>query len=69
VALPPLNGRLAREMIERTRIARRLAGYRDQPAADMDAIANTLVKVAELLGDMPEIGELTSIRYWRTRTA
>lgn len=58
VALPPLNGRLAREMIERTRIARRLAGYRDQPAADMDAIANTLVKVAELLGDMPEIGEL-----------
>ncbi|WP_029006655.1 bifunctional acetate--CoA ligase family protein/GNAT family N-acetyltransferase [Azorhizobium doebereinerae] len=58
VALPPLNGRLAREMIERTRIARRLAGYRDSPPADIDAIANTLVKIAELLGDLPQIGEL-----------
>ncbi len=58
VALPPLNGRLAREMIERTHISRRLAGYRDRPPADMDAIANTLVKVAELLGDLPQIGEL-----------
>ncbi|QRG08117.1 bifunctional acetate--CoA ligase family protein/GNAT family N-acetyltransferase [Xanthobacter dioxanivorans] len=58
VALPPLNGVLAREMIERTRVSRLLAGYRDHPPADMDAIAGTLVKIAELLADLPQIAEL-----------
>ena len=58
VALPPLNGVLAREMIERTRVAKLLAGYRDTPPADMTAIANTLIKVGELLADLPQIAEL-----------
>lgn len=58
VALPPLNGVLAREMIARTRVAKLLAGYRDHPPADMDAVAGTLIKVAELLADLPQIAEL-----------
>ncbi len=58
VALPPLNGVLAREMIERTRIAKLLAGYRDHPAADIDAIAGALIKIGELLADLPQIAEL-----------
>ncbi|OYX04943.1 MAG: hypothetical protein B7Z15_17255 [Rhizobiales bacterium 32-66-8] len=58
VALPPLNGALAREMIERTRISKLLAGYRDHPAANMEAISSTLVKISELLGDLPQISEL-----------
>ncbi|MFG1345089.1 bifunctional acetate--CoA ligase family protein/GNAT family N-acetyltransferase [Xanthobacter autotrophicus DSM 431] len=58
VALPPLNGVLAREMIERTRVSRLLAGYRDHPPADMEAIASTLVKIGELLADLPQIAEL-----------
>lgn len=58
VALPPLNGVLAREMIERTRVSKLLAGYRDHPPADMNAVACTLVKVAELLADLPQIAEL-----------
>ncbi|MEP9350119.1 bifunctional acetate--CoA ligase family protein/GNAT family N-acetyltransferase [Xanthobacter sp. KR7-225] len=58
VALPPLNGVLAREMIDRTRVAKLLAGYRDHPAADMDAIASTLIKIGELLADLPQIAEL-----------
>ncbi|MFG1361226.1 bifunctional acetate--CoA ligase family protein/GNAT family N-acetyltransferase [Xanthobacter pseudotagetidis] len=58
VALPPLNGVLAREMIERTRVSKLLAGYRDHPAADIDAIAGTLIKVGELLADLPQIAEL-----------
>ncbi|MCG5237750.1 bifunctional acetate--CoA ligase family protein/GNAT family N-acetyltransferase [Xanthobacter oligotrophicus] len=58
VALPPLNGVLAREMIERTRVAKLLAGYRDHPPADMSAVAGTLVKLAELLADLPQIAEL-----------
>ncbi|MFG1297204.1 bifunctional acetate--CoA ligase family protein/GNAT family N-acetyltransferase [Xanthobacter variabilis] len=58
VALPPLNGVLAREMISRTRVAKLLAGYRDHPPADMDAIASTLIKIGELLADLPQIAEL-----------
>jgi acetyltransferase len=38
VALPPLNTVLARELVNRTRVARLLAGYRNRPPADMDAI-------------------------------
>ena len=58
VALPPLNGVLAREMVARTRISKLLAGYRDHPAANMDAIAATLIKIGELLADLPQIAEL-----------
>ncbi len=45
VALPPLNPVLAHDMIERTRVARLLRGYRDRPATDLEAIALTLVKL------------------------
>ena len=56
--LPPLNMVLARDMIERTRVARLLAGYRERPAADLDALARTLIQVAELAADIGELAEL-----------
>ncbi len=55
VALPPLDLKLARDLIEETRVARLLAGYRDRPAADIDAIAMTLVRVSQLITDLPVI--------------
>ena len=58
LAMPPLNMRLAHEVIGRTRIHRLLKGYRDRPAAALDAIAATLIKVAQLVIDHPEIDEL-----------
>lgn len=58
LALPPLNMSLARNMIERTRIARLLHGYRDEPRADIDAIALTVMKVAQIVADLPEVIEL-----------
>jgi len=58
IALPPLNAPLARELIGRTRIARRLAGYRDQPGADLEAICMVLVAVSQLMADLPELAEL-----------
>lgn len=58
VALPPLNMSLARELMARTRIHRLLQGYRDQPAADLDAIALTLVKLSQIAVDLPELVEL-----------
>jgi len=58
IALPPLNMNLAKELISRTRIARQLAGYRDRPAVDLDALCLTLLKVSQLLIDIPEIAEI-----------
>ena len=58
VGLPPLNMTLADDMIERTRISHLLDGYRNRPGADRQAIALTLIKVAHLVADLPEIVEL-----------
>jgi len=58
MALPPLNAPLARALIQRTRVARLLAGYRDVKPADMDAIVGALQAVSQLLADVPEIAEL-----------
>jgi acetyltransferase len=58
LALPPLNTPLAQAQIARTRIHRLLQGYRDEPAADIDAVAQVLVCVSQLLAEVPEIAEL-----------
>ena len=58
LALPPLNTSLAEALVERTRIAKLLHGYRDVPPARMDAITGTLVAISQLLADVPEIAEL-----------
>ena len=58
LALPPLNMRLATEVMTQTRIYRLLQGYRDQPAAALDAVATILIKVAQLVIDHPEIDQL-----------
>jgi acetyltransferase len=58
LALPPLDLALARELIGRTRVSRVLKAYRDVPAADVDAIALLLVKLAQLAADLPELREL-----------
>ena len=58
LGLPPLNTVLARDMIERTRVAKLLNGYRDVPAADMAAIERVLIRLADLAVDLPELAEL-----------
>ena len=58
VALPPLNVPLARDLVGQTRIAKLLAGYRDCPPADLDAIHLTLIKISQLIADIAEIIEL-----------
>lgn len=58
LGLPPLNLKLAQEMIARTRVYRKLTGYRDTPPAQLSAIALTLVKLSQLICDFPEIAEL-----------
>ena len=58
LGLPPLNIKLAREMIARTKVSRLLKGYRDHPPAALDAIALTLVHLSQLVCDFPQIAEL-----------
>ncbi|NIC40939.1 bifunctional acetate--CoA ligase family protein/GNAT family N-acetyltransferase [Aquabacterium sp. A08] len=58
LALPPLNAPLAEALIDRTRVAKLLRGYRDVPAADRGAITHALVAISQLLADVPEIAEL-----------
>lgn len=55
LALPPLDMGLAHAQIERTRVARLLRSYRDKPQADIDAVALTLVRIAQMSADLPEI--------------
>ena len=58
IGLPPLNAPLARALIQRTRIAKLLAGWRDVPPADFDAIVAVLTAVSQLLADEPRIAEI-----------
>jgi acetyltransferase len=58
LGLPPLDDGLAMAMIENTRIAKLLVGYRDVPAADLDAIVRVLNALSQIAIDHPEIAEL-----------
>lgn len=58
VGLPPLNTPLAHDMIAATRVAKLLKGYRDRPAADLDAIADVLRRLGQMASDLGEIAEL-----------
>jgi acetyltransferase len=58
LALPPLDLKLAADLISRTRISRLLPAYRNVPAADEHAIALTLVRLAQLAAEIPEIREI-----------
>jgi acetyltransferase len=58
LGLPPLNMRLAAEMLSRTRIHRLLRGVSGQPAANLDAVSLALVRLSHLIVEVPEVAEL-----------
>jgi len=58
VALPPLNAILAGRLIKRTRVSKLLEAFRDRPAVDRDAVINVLLKVSDLVSELPEIEEM-----------
>ena len=58
VSLPPLNAVLARRLIRRTRVSRLLEAFRDSPPADSEAVINVLVRISDLVCEIPEIEEL-----------
>ncbi|MFD2183073.1 GNAT family N-acetyltransferase [Rhodoplanes azumiensis] len=58
LALPPLDMKLARDLVDRTGAGPLLGAYRNVPPADRQAIELMLVKISQLLADMPEIREI-----------
>jgi acetyltransferase len=58
IGLPPLDLKLARDLMERTRVYKLLQGYRSVPGADLDAVALTLVRISQLIVDVSEVAEL-----------
>lgn len=58
IALPPLNQVLARDTINRTRVAALLKGYRNRPAADINEVCRVMIQVAHLAAELPEVAEL-----------
>jgi acetyltransferase len=58
MALTPLDLKLARDLIESTRIYRMLKGFRGQPAVDLEGLALCLVKLSSLAVQHPAIRSL-----------
>ncbi len=53
-----LSPTMIREMIEETKAAVLLRGFRGEKARDLDAVMDTVARVAQLVRDFPEIAEM-----------
>jgi acetyltransferase len=58
IGLPPLNRRLALELVSRTRVANLLQPYRHIPGVDTEAIVDALLRVSELACALPWVVEM-----------
>ncbi|WP_196258987.1 bifunctional acetate--CoA ligase family protein/GNAT family N-acetyltransferase [Pelagibacterium limicola] len=55
MALPPLDDKLAGDLIGKTRISRVLGAYRNVPGANRTALIEALIEVSRLVATFPEI--------------
>lgn len=58
ICLPPLNSVLIRRMISRTRVARLLGPFRNQPPVDTKLLESVLLRLSELVCEMPQVTEM-----------
>ncbi|MCI5121009.1 MAG: hypothetical protein D3908_07450, partial [Candidatus Electrothrix sp. AUS4] len=58
VTLPPLNRRLVRDVISRTRVSKLLGAFRHMPAVDIEALEQVLLRVSEIACELPLVKEL-----------
>ncbi len=58
VALPPLNAFLAADMIRGTRVFKLLGAFRKLPPVDMRSLESVLLRVSEMVCELPGIEEL-----------
>ncbi|BDY32964.1 MAG: CoA-binding protein [Mycolicibacterium mageritense] len=54
----PVSHDIARQMLGELRMAPLLTGWRGRPAVDVDAVADLIVTVSELIADRRDIGEI-----------
>ncbi len=55
VALPPLNMRLAEDMVERTHVARLVHEHSRDPGRDLERLCQLLVKLSQMASDLLEL--------------
>ena len=58
ISLPPLNNRLAKDLIKRTKVSRLLGQFRNMPAVDMDKLIDVLLAVSSMACELPWIKEM-----------
>jgi acetyltransferase len=58
LALPPLNDYIINNMIDHTRVARLMGAFRHMPPMNRDALAQILLRVSEMVCELPEIVEM-----------
>jgi acetyltransferase len=56
--LPPLNRYLAHRLIDRSRVAETLGEWRGASAVDMDALEQVLLRVSEMVCELPQLREM-----------
>ena len=56
--LAPLSTRQASDLLEQTSAGKMLAGFRGAPPADRDAAVDVMVRLAQIMFDLPEIAEI-----------
>ena len=58
ITLPPLNHFLVKDLIENTHIAAMLGKFRDKPAINMAALEEVLLRVSEMVCELPALKEM-----------
>ncbi|MES9862921.1 MAG: bifunctional acetate--CoA ligase family protein/GNAT family N-acetyltransferase [Candidatus Thiodiazotropha sp. LLP2] len=58
IALPPLNRRLASDLIDRTKAAKMLDQFRHMPPANREALVDVLLRVSSMACELPWIQEM-----------
>lgn len=58
IALPPLNSFIASDLINKTRVAKLLGQFRQLPAVNMRALEQVLLRISEIVCELPQIQEL-----------
>ncbi len=58
VSLPPLNRRLAMDLINRTKVSRMLGAFRQMPAVDVDLLVDVLIRVSSMACELPWLKEM-----------
>lgn len=58
VALPPLNRFLVKDLIQDTHVSKMLGKFRNLPAANMEALEDILLRVSEMVCELPLLQEM-----------